>query len=185
MEKSIIENIRKGNINAFEHLFNQYYLKVRNFAFGFVKQMDMAENIAQNVFMKIWIGRENLVPDKSIDSYIFTIVRNEISDSFRNRGYTIRYLEHAGMMMSGKYEIDSEYNVKEIKEIVRETVDAMPEQRRLVFRMSRWQFLSNDEIAVRLGISKRTVEKHISLALAEIRRKLGEFLFFLFIFLIS
>lgn len=74
MEKSIIENIRKGNINAFEHLFNQYYLKVRNFAFGFVKQMDMAENIAQNVFMKIWIGRENLVPDKSIDSYIFTIV---------------------------------------------------------------------------------------------------------------
>ena len=70
MEKSIIENIRKGNINAFEHLFNLYYLKVRNFAFGFVKQMDMAENIAQNVFMKIWIGRENLVPDKSIDSYI-------------------------------------------------------------------------------------------------------------------
>ncbi len=68
---------------------------------------------------------------------------------------------------------------------MRETVDAMPEQRRLVFRMSRWQFLSNDEIAVRLGISKRTVEKHISLALAEIRRKLGEFLFFLFIFLIS
>lgn len=61
----------------------------------------------------------------------------------------------------------------------------MPPQRRTIYQMSREQFLSNDEIAKTLGLSKRTVEKHISLALATIKKNLGDFLFWLFIFFIK
>lgn len=182
----IIAEIRNGSLKAFEVFFGQYYIKVRNFADGMVKNMDDAENIAQNVFMKIWLNREQLSSEKSVDSYVFTIARNEIYDFFRDASYFTSFKEKLKNHPPRKaeYNIDSEYNIKEIKKIVDDTVAQMPDQRRQIFRMSRYQFLSNDEISEKLGISKRTVEKHISLALKMIRKNLGEFLFWIFTFFI-
>ena len=161
-----IEEIRAGKIKTFEILFNAYYPRVKSFAFGMIKDQYEAEEIAQNVFLKLWSNREKLSSDNTLSSYIFTIVQNEVYDFFQ-------------------YEIDSEYNIKEIKSIVNRTLQNMPPQRRTIYQMSREQFLSNDEIAKTLGLSKRTVEKHISLALATIKKNLGDFLFWLFIFFIK
>lgn len=186
LTKEVIEGIRSGNIKAFERLFNLYYLRVKNFALGIVKNTDDAEEIAQNVFLKLWMNRQTLSDHLSINSYIFTITQNEVYDLFREQHYSLVYRESLAQTVDSeiKDEIEAEYNVKEIKEIVTKTIESMPEQRRLVFKLSREQFLSNDEIAEKLNLSKRTVEKHISLALASIRRNLGDFLFWLFIFLI-
>lgn len=181
-----IEGIRSGNIKAFERLFNLYYLRVKNFTLGIVKNKDDAEEIAQNVFLKLWMNRQTLSEHLSINSYIFTITQNEVYDLFREQHYSLQYRESLTQTIDSeiKDEIEAEYNVKEIKDIVAKTIESMPEQRRLVFKLSREHFLSNDEIAEKLNLSKRTVEKHISLALASIRRNLGDFLFWLFIFLI-
>lgn len=186
IDKLHIEDIRKGDLKAFEAFFNHYYARVRNFACGMVKDIDEAENIAQNVFMKIWINRRKLSTEKSMDSYVFTIVRNEILDSFRSASYSLNYKEFIREHSSeiSDVDIEADYNIKEIKEIVDETVSRMPAQRKQVFMMSRKEYLTNDEIAERLGISKRTVEKHISLALQAIRNNLGEFLCFIFTFFI-
>lgn len=186
LTKEEIEGIRSGNIKAFEHLFNLYYLRVRNFTLGIIKNTDDAEEIAQNVFLKLWMNRQTLSDTLSINSYIFTITQNEVYDLFREQHYSLQYRESLTQMIDPeiKDEIEAEYNVKEIKDIVTKTIESMPEQRRLVFKLSREQFLSNDEIAEKLNLSKRTVEKHISLALASIRKNLGDFLFWLFIFLI-
>lgn len=186
LTKEEIEEIRSGNIKAFERLFNLYYLRVKNFTLGIIKNPDDAEEIAQNVFLKLWMNRQTLSDHLSINSYIFTITQNEVYDLFREQHYSLLYRESFVQTVDSeiKDEIEAEYNVKEIKEIVTKTIESMPEQRRLVFKLSREQFLSNDEIAEKLNLSKRTVEKHISLALASIRRNLGDFLFWLFIFLI-
>ena len=180
----IIESIRRGSLKAFEVFFSQYYIKVRNFAGGMVKNAEDAENIAQNVFMKIWLNKEALSSEKSVDSYVFTIARNEIYDYFRDASYFSSFKEKLKNSPPRKFEysIDSEYDIKEIKKIVDDTVRQMPEQRRQIFMMSRYQYLSNEEISARLGISKRTVEKHISLALNLIRKSLGDFLFWIFTF---
>ena len=180
-----INDIRNGKVQAFEAFFDLFYLRVKNFAFGMIKNEDNAMEIAQNVFMKIWMNRENLSTDLSLSSYIFTIARNEIHDYFKSQYYFLNYQESLrDADINREYEIDSEYNINEIKEIVSRTVEKMPAQRQLIFKMSREEFLSNDEIANKLGISKRTVEKHISLALATIKKNLSDFMFWVFVFLI-
>ena len=171
-----IEEIRAGKIKTFEILFNAYYPRVKSFAFGMIKDQYEAEEIAQNVFLKLWSNREKLSSDNTLSSYIFTIVQNEVYDFFREKHYSLGYQEKMlSTPQNLQYEIDSEYNIKEIKSIVNRTLQ----------NMSREQFLSNDEIAKTLGLSKRTVEKHISLALATIKKNLGDFLFWLFIFFIK
>lgn len=172
-----MEKIRSGSIAAFEVLFNQYYRQVRAFAFGFLKNELEADDAAQLVFTKLWMNRFRLTSVKSLDSYIFTIARNVVTDMFRDR-YHFRnfYCKIASQNRVESYEIDNDYDIKDIRGIVNDTITSMPEQRRRVFIMSRRQLMTNDEIAEELGISKRTVEKHISLALAELRSRLGEFL---------
>ena len=181
-----IEEIRAGKIKTFEILFNAYYPRVKSFAFGMIKDQYEAEEIAQNVFLKLWSNREKLSSDNTLSSYIFTIVQNEVYDFFREKHYSLGYQEKMlSTPQNLQYEIDSEYNIKEIKSIVNRTLQNMPPQRRTIYQMSREQFLSNDEIAKTLGLSKRPVEKHISLALATIKKNLGDFLFWLFIFFIK
>lgn len=185
LTKQQIDDIRSGKIAAFEILFDMFYMRVKHFAQGMIKSEDAALEIAQNVFMKIWMNREKLSSDLSLSSYIFTIAQNEVHDYFRNQYYFFNYQESLRMAdPKQEYEIDSEYNIKEIKEVVNKTLETMPDQRKLIFKMSREQFLSNEEIARRLGISKRTVEKHISLALATIKENLSDFLFWIFLFFI-
>lgn len=183
--ESLIIELQKGSIRAYESLFELYYNRVKHFAFGFIKNKDESEEIAQNVFYKLWVNRKKIRENESLESYLFTITRNEIHDFFRTNSYEILYRESLlNADENIEYEIDSEFNIQEIKAILQATIEKMPEQRRLVFKMSREKFLSNDEIAKTLSLSKRTVEKHLSLALRTIKEQLGDFLFFVFLFFI-
>lgn len=181
-----IEEIRRGSIKAFELLFNEYFPVVKSFALGFLKSEAEAEDVTQVVFTKLWMYRDRLSTEKSLNNYIFTVTRNEVNDYFRNKHYFSNFCtSYVSSPRPGFYEMDSDYDIKEIQEILDETISAMPEQRKKIFIMSRRQFLSNDEIAEKLGLSKRTVEKHISLALAAIRSRLGDFFLWLLIFLVA
>ncbi len=180
-----IDEIQKGSLEAFRIFFNQYYQSVKNFANGMLKNIDEADDVAQNVFMKIWLNRRSLSAERSLDSYVFTIARNEIYDSFRKTSAHTRYRQHLTILPpTSDFDMESSFDTREIRRILQETIEKMPEKRREIFKMSRQQYLSNEEIADRLHISKRTVEKHISLALKTIRDNLDDFMFFIFFFFI-
>lgn len=177
LTQELIERIRSGSIAAFEILFKEYYAQVRSFALGFLKNELEAEDAAQLVFTKLWMNRRRLSSDKALGGYVFTVTRNVVNDMFRDKHHFSKfYCNIVSQNRNESYEIDSDYDIKDIRSILDDTIASMPEQRRRIFIMSRKQFLTNDEIAEKLGISKRTVEKHISLALSELRSRLGEFL---------
>lgn len=179
MEISTIEALRNGNHKAFEDVFTAYFDKVKYFLNGLLRSESDAEELAQDIFVKLWINHQSIRPDKSFNSYIYTIARNTalnhlkhkfVEETFKNN---YRDAESDGTNSS-----DEILFAEEIQLLVEMTVCKMPIQRKKIYQMSREKGLSNNDIAQELGISKKTVENQLSQALQEIRRVISAFLIF-------
>lgn len=163
--------LAEGNEKAFDALFVEYYPKVLQFVMCFCHGKSEAENIVQELFMELWIKRERFLKIENLDNYLFISARNS----------AIHYVKQSLVYCDDKSacNVQSNYISGEMKlcynelyDFIMSEIDAMPEQRRRVFVMSRVDGLNNSEIAQRLGISKRTVETHISLALEQLKKLL-------------
>ena len=167
-EKIILSALSRGNEEAFDMIFEQLYPKMKSFAFRLCGNEFDAENIVQDVFMQLWVNRESLKDIDSLDGYVFMMVRNAGLNFLR------------GSLRRGAVRLDDTLQVagdvlhyKELEAVLEQEVSKMPPQRRTVFFMSRVEGLSNAEISDKLGISKRTVESHISLALRDLREAMS------------
>ena len=166
--------LSKGNEKAFDTLFVNYYPHILRFVIRFCNDRHEAENIVQDLFIDLWVNRHRFENVVSVDDYLFVAARNMamkcISKSIRFRNKDIAACQIAENETA---EVDLCY--EEFRQIVMREIELMPEQRRRIFLMSREEGLSNAEIATRLGISKRTVEAHISAALNDLRKILPVF----------
>lgn len=165
--------VRDGDDRAFNALFLRWYPQVAKFLTLLVKNPEQAEDLAQGVFMKVWLYRDRLDPSKSLKNYLFVLARNAALDVFKSKRHlvmadTATAPERPSQEMT---EFNAEYT--EANSLIRKLVNDMPPQRRQIFQMSRFQQLSHEEIARELNLSVRTVEKHIQLALQDIRKHLN------------
>lgn len=165
--------VRSGDGRAFDALFLRWYPQVCRFLHTLVKENALAEDLAQGVFMKLWLNRDRLDPSKSLKNYLLVLSRNSALDVFKSK----RNLIMANMdTPSEKPSPDRTEHLAEFAETqsrLLQAIQQMPPQRRSVFVMSRFQHLSSEEIAGNLGLSVRTVEKHLQLALDNIRKFLN------------
>lgn len=172
MEDSrLIELLREGDPLSFEILFQKYYVRFYNFVFNLTKNSQAAEDIIQNVFMKIWINRASLRPDQSIHNYIYVLSKREMLNHIRDRKAYVQ-VERLVMAEQPSEEVtDQSMALKELDERIRRFIADMPEQRRKVFLLSRYRGLTNKEIAEMMGLSVRTVDRHINLALTSLKKE--------------
>jgi RNA polymerase sigma-70 factor (ECF subfamily) len=172
-DNELVVAMKGGDKHAFEAIFLRWYPQVLRFIQTIVKENTLAEDLSQIVFMKIWIFRERLNPSKSFKNYLFVLAKNGAIDTLKLKKYILMedvspVIEpHASDMTESHLEFD-ETNSKILK-----IINEMPSQRRFVFNLSRFQDKSNREISEMLGVSVRTVEKHIELALRDLRRYLS------------
>lgn len=171
---------------AFRLLFEHYYPAVKAFSFGIVHNDYHAEEIAQNVFIGLWVKRVQIDPDKNFSGFIYRLARNEVVDYFRreSRFMSTIAMEMAPDIKQTQTAIESEIDTSLIRTRLDNYVETLPEQRRKVFVMSRYQGLSNSEIAEKLSLSKRTVERHLNIVLNDLKQQLGDFNLWLLAFLL-
>lgn len=162
---------------AFEIIFRQYYPKVHAFSLGLLKDEEDADDVTQQVFIKLWNRRlrMNLVHD--FNAYLYRMTRNSVLDFIEKRQKKRDFVDIE--LVSDMPTADSTFDqiaAIELQLLVDMIVANMPKQRRKIYKLSRERGKSNQEIADELGIAKKTVENHMHLALAELKKALGIFL---------
>ncbi len=178
--KKLVKSLKRGDINAFNDLYKKYGTKLLFFTIGYVYSKEDAEDIVQEVFLKIWRKRKQLKVQRSFNSYVFTIAYNAIKKYYRKKGVEKRHLE---LFLNNYKLVDNTTSLRvecnDLKNQVGEIINAFPERRKEIFKLSRELHLSNKEIAVQLNITKKTVENHITTSLKDLRIKLNMPLFFI------
>lgn len=169
-ETKYLEQLGKGNHRAFDALFMLYQPKVKNFLQGFIKDEEEARDMAQELFFKIWLNREQIVHIASFKAYLFRMARNLVYDYYEHNLVKESYEEKQKNAASYSDLIEEDLYAHELELLIDITVSQMPEQRRRIFQMSRKEGYTNQEIALQLEINKRTVENHLTQALADLRK---------------
>ena len=179
-EKTLIRQLKKGDLYAYDTLYRKYSTKLLYFTLGYVKIMEDAEEIVQEVFLILWRNHKQLDENLSFNSYLFTVTYNAIRKSFRRQGREKKYLDNYLLDFDEKdLNTLTQIEYKDLIKEVRDIVETFPERRKEIFRLSREQHLNNQEIAERLNISKKTVENNITEALRILREKMNVVSFFL------
>lgn len=179
-ENEIIDLLEKGNIYAYELVFRRYYISLCGFATRFVQQPEVAEEIVQNVFLKLWEKRNHIRIETSLKSYLFRAVFNGCNNHLTHIKVRNKYISLTQDAIS-KNEFHADPVIdslvfKELDENITKAIENLPTECKKIFKMSRFEGLKYAEIANQLGISVKTVETQISRALSRLREDLKDFL---------
>lgn len=180
----LIQELILGNPKAYNYLVNNYHHKLCVYAYSFTHDHDLAEDIVQNVFMRIWNKRKNLKDDFSITNFLYKSVYNEFIDQYRSQKsfYPLekKYIDSINTIV----ESEDENSIERIIKIVKKEIQNLPPKCKEIFLLSKEDGLTNIEIAEYKNISIKSVEAHITKAFSMLRSALGEkadiYLFFMF-----
>lgn len=173
-EKYLLLRIAKGDREAFSVIFRLFFPKVYKFILSLVKREAEAKDIAQDVFIKIWIKRKKLRKVESIDNYLFISARNSTLDFFRKASVKneVAQSDIIDSMFASQLSFDSLKSIEDKSKVeyIKSLIEKMPPRRRDIFMMSRFDGIANDDIASIMGISKKTVENQLYLATDHLKK---------------
>ncbi|NPA35867.1 MAG: RNA polymerase sigma-70 factor [Chlorobi bacterium] len=181
-ERRLINRLIDGDQTAFELLFRFYYPGLLVFAKQLIFDPTEAENIVQDFFVNLWVNRAKIKDSSSLKGYFFTSIKNRAFNYLKR----VKVREHIIEELKQLTESDSLFQPdvfieSELQNKIKTALNKLPRRTREIFVLSRTNGLTNDEIAEKLNISKRTVETQISNALKVLRIDLKDYLFLLLI----
>lgn len=178
-EHAWLERVTRGDVAAFERLFRHFAAELATFAASYVDGEDEAEEVVHIVFCWLWEHRVTLPQPRSVRSYLFAAIRNRALNVVRDRRTEAAFRERAaraggdGAFAPAAPSPDSELAARDIGHALAEALLRMPPRCREVYSLAREHGLTYAEIAETLGIAPKTVEIHMSRALAMLRAKLA------------
>lgn len=179
--------IKLGDEQAFELLYRKFYARLCAFANKFLNDSEVAQEIVQDVFTKIWEGREDIDPEDSIKSYLFKIAQNLSINNLRRKKVESRYIEIYKLIYIEQHEHSGLESLlaKELEENISKSIANLPTQCRKIFVLSRSEGLKYKEIAETLDISIKTVEAQMSKAFRSLRIELSDYFTILLLLYLS
>jgi RNA polymerase sigma-70 factor (ECF subfamily) len=187
MKDLIAARIKLGDEQAFELLFRKYYNRLCAFSNKFVNDPEVSREIVQDVFTKVWEGRNEIDPEDSLRSYLFKIAQNLSINNLRRSKVESRYAEIFKLVYVEYHEFSAHESLlaKELEENIAHSIGNLPAECRKIFELSRNEGLKYREIAETLNISVKTVEAQMCKALRFLRVELNEYLTLLLITIIA
>lgn len=175
IDQDVVPLLKKGSIIAFEKLFNRYSEKLYRFTFSYLKSESEAEDVVQEVFLKIWENRAKLKTGTSFQSYLFTIAFNSIRKNFnakaRQNKFRIDLLE---FLSHDKPSLESQPDFETLLTKLDSLIDQMPERRKEIFMMRKKEGKAVRDIAEKLNISTKTVENQITEAMNQLKKEFAK-----------
>lgn len=178
IDPGLLEALRNGSHEAFEAIYLRSINPMIDFLYLLLRSRDEAEEVAQDIFVKLWENRGKINPRANFKGYLFTIAKYTAFDNLSHRKVEAKYQKFK-MSMTEEYESSPDHHIisSELFMLMRLCIEKMPEQQRRVFEMSRVEGLDSDEIATRLNISKNTVWVHLHNAMKDLKQLISIFTF--------
>jgi RNA polymerase sigma-70 factor, ECF subfamily len=184
-DSDILMAIRQGNERVYEGVFRKHYQALCNYACGILKDMDDAEEVVQSIFLKFWEQREGIEISVSLKSYLYRAVHNTCLNRLKHLKIQETYRQYVGDYLEETYDSATEILDKvELENRIADALEKLPEQCRLIFKMSRFEELKYQEIADKLGLSIKTIENQIGKALKIMRMELADYLPVMFLIML-
>ncbi|MGQ8336914.1 RNA polymerase sigma factor [Sunxiuqinia sp. A32] len=188
-DSSLVASLQKGNKRAFKILFDKYGQRLYQFSLKYLRDKEDAEDLLNEVFLKIWENRLSLKTNTSFQAYLFTIAYNNIRQRFLKKSREEKYIqifatEYLFDSSKGEDQLDYQLFLKKLSSIV----ELLPSRRKEIFILSYKEELGNSEIAEKLDLSVQFVKNQLSIARKFVAAKVkedsdlaGELLFYLFL----
>lgn len=165
-DEALILSLKAGNQQAFSILYRRYAHEVGKIAMKYFKSKDLSEEIVQEVFTRVWENRAGLDAHASFSNYLYTVTKNLVLNKIRKFFNEKKYLSYLSRQICFSHNKTEDVVIfSDLERFSTELIESLPPQRRRIFKMSREEKMSNQEIANSLGLSKRTVENQITRAM--------------------
>ena len=171
----LLLELQNGQERAFDFVFRKYYKSLCAQANSYVKDLDKAQSLVQDCFVKLWNNRNELDKVNRLAPYLTLMVRNRCFDYLR-KVKSIESLNQSEHMEESDIHTENMVNFHEFEERLIVALAAMPERSRMAFEYSRFEGLSYKEIAVKMDITVKAVERLITRSLIALRKDLKEFI---------
>jgi RNA polymerase sigma-70 factor (ECF subfamily) len=172
-EQAFVKQLKEGNIHAFNQLFDSYSSRLYGFGIKYLKSETDAEELVQDVFLKIWRNREKIKEEENFHSYLFTVAFNQIRDYFRYKAVFLDVDEHLELMPSDN-STETAITYRSVLEQIEALLEKLPDKKKKIFHLSRFEGKSAKEIADIVGVSPKTVDNQISEVIGFLRDRLKD-----------
>ena len=173
--QALVKALKEGNQLAFSIVYKTYAAQTFSLAFKYLLNKELAEDAVQNLFLKLWLKKEEIDETKPINRYLFTMLKNDLLNTLRDSKKNIYLLEDCLSMVLELEDNSQNENLKqEQMNIIQQALEQLSPQRRKVCEMKVSGKYSNQEIADKLNLSINTIKFQYSQSLKQIRATVGE-----------
>ena len=169
-ETELLVRMAEGDEKAFGLLFHHYRQRIYSYAFHLFGNGGLADELVQDVFLKVWLSRDKVRHVLRFDSWLFTIARNQVFDTLKLLAKEDSARKQmASLLHSDSVTVEDQLLTKENEKRLEDALSRLSPRQKLIFTMSRHQGMKHEEIATRLNISRNTVKTHLVHALKTLR----------------
>lgn len=181
-DEELISLLKTDDRRGLQLIYNNYWEQLYLAAFSVLKDPEPCKDIVQDVLLQLWIRRDEVKID-SLKSYLFSAVRYKVLTYIKSANNRKVFIEDGELEKLAGFALQKDnLNKQDVEKLLEKGIASLPKRCQEVFLFSRKEFLSNKEIAERMGISVKTVEAQMSIALKHLRAVMGEVLFLLVMF---